>query len=208
MKILQTSLAPRRQSAPAIAYTIRSSLSAHGHAVQQVQYVTSEYVITDVGRSTTLFSRSLGGRFIVDRGRRQLTRFDPAAQKQQVEQIRALLGTLQIVRDERTVLIDGRCCRVIRVTNQDARLVLSIETYCTRVEELAESALGAERAFDALYQPFAVPLHPDEIVVRSTTRALAASFGQSQTLRLLTMEPGPENVPGLEDVLDFELVAQ
>jgi hypothetical protein len=190
------------------AFTIRSALTAHGHRVEQTQYVTDEFVVTEVGRSTAVYARGLGGRFLVDRARRELVRIDPAAQRQQVEQIRALLGTLQIVRDDRTVLIDGYCCRSIRVTNENARLVLSIETYCTPIQDLSGSALGFERAFDAAFQPFSVPLRPDEVVIRSTTRALAASFGQSQTLQLVALEPCIDAHLGIEQVLDFTVVTR
>jgi hypothetical protein len=188
-----------------MGFTIRSALQAHGHRVDQVQYVTDDYVLTEVGRSVALFSRSLDGRFIVDRGRRVLTRIDPSAQKQHVAQIRSLLGSLQIVRDDRSVLIGGHWCQSIRVTNQHARLVLSIETYCTRMDELVGTALNAERVFDAAFQPFVVPLCADEIVVRSTTRAVAASFGQSQTLQLVAFEPCIPDRAAIEGIFDFDI---
>ncbi|MQA88990.1 MAG: hypothetical protein GEU90_01965 [Gemmatimonas sp.] len=186
-------------------FTIRSALKSHGAAVHQTQFVTDQYVVTSIGGSTFVFAPGLDGRFRVDRMNRQLYRVDVAAQNPRPEQVRSLLGDLEIECDESPVEIDGRRCRVFRVHNRDARLVVSIECYCARIEGLERSALVAEREFDGAFQPFQLPLDDDEIVVRSTTRALAADFEQSQTVQLVALEPRIEGRDLWEEVLRYPM---
>src|SRR5690606_24402978 len=136
------------------AYTIRSRMTGYSDAAEQVQYITNEFVVTEVAQSTLLYIARIDGRYVVDRIRRELTRIEPSSQKREVEQIRRLLGELTIEEDDRLIDVNGHLCRTIRIQNRDSRLVLSIETFCTRVPGLDETALPAERAFDAAHQPF------------------------------------------------------
>jgi hypothetical protein len=204
-----STIAPIALTAPRLTTatcTITSVVRAHGHSVEQTQYATPTYVATEIGRATLLFIRGLGDRFIVDRVKRQLIRSRSDAQKRQLQQIRSLIGAIEMIRDERPSIVDGYECRSIRVQNEDAQLVLSIETYCTRIEGLEETALHAEREFDADRQPFSLPLRDNEVVVRSTTRALAASFGQSQTIHLLDVSDRIADAWRITEMLDYPIV--
>lgn len=202
-------IAPIALSAPRLTTgtcTITSIVRAHGHSVEQTQYATPTYVATEIGRATLLFVRGLNERFIVDRLKRELIRSHSDAQKRQLDQIRSLIGAVDMIRDERPSIVDGYECRSIRVQNEDAQLILSIETYCTRIEGLEETALHAEREFDSSRQPFSLPLRDDEIVVRSTTRALAASFGQSQTIHLLDVSDRIAEAWRMTEMMDYPIV--
>jgi hypothetical protein len=190
---------------PIDGFTMRTSLESHGRTVDQMQYVAEHYVVTVIGPSVLVFAPGLDGRFLVDRGNRQLRRMDLAAQNPRPEQVRKLLGDLKIERDERPVEVDGYSCQLVRVHNRDARLVVSIDCYCARMEGVKGTALAAERAFDGGFQPFQLPLDEDEIVIRSTTRALAADFEQSQTLRLTELIPSIDAKEGWEEVLRYPI---
>lgn len=187
-------------------FTIRSTLTAHGRAVEQTQYATESYVITEVAGSTVLYAPGLHGRYIVDRARRQLRPVVMTGQAPQPEQIRSLLGQLEIEEESGSTEIDGWACRMIRVHNRDARLIVSVESYCARVPGIGLTALPAERSFDAPFQPFQLPLAADEVVVRSTTRALAADFEQSQTVTLTSLDRRVEGRDALDEMLRFTIL--
>ncbi|MEX2571503.1 MAG: hypothetical protein WD737_09350 [Gemmatimonadota bacterium] len=193
------------QTAP--AFTIRSILVARGQRVEQVQYVASSHVVTEVNGSTFLYAPGLGGRFTVQREQRLLRRLPSASGPSSAAHVRALLGNLKIDEPPGEVPIAGHSCRLIRILNRDAKLVLTIETYCTRLKGLERTALRAERAFDAPHQPFVLPLTDDEVVVRSVTRALAADFEQSQRLELAGIRPGiPAEWQASAGLLDYPVL--
>lgn len=196
---------PHRNSPSTGTFTIRSSLTAHGRTVEQTQYATEAYVVTQVGGSTVLYAPGLHGRYLVDEARKQLRAVPMRGQAPQPAQIRTLLGELEVEEEPELREIDGWRCRTIRIHNRDARLIVSIECHCVRVPGLEMTALAAERVFDAPLHPFNLPLQPDEVVVRSTTRALAAEFEQSQTLQLTSLDPGVPLREFLEEALRYPI---
>lgn len=204
MVFLFPSATPERPL-PTFNYTIRNIVCIHGQRIEQTQFASEKFIVTIMGGSTLLFSTDLQGRFIVDRGKRLLHPLDPTVHRQQVEKIRTMLGSVEMEVESANVEIDGRSCRCIRLSNHQAELVLSLELYCARIDGLDRTAIGAERAFDAPHQPFAVPLDKDEIVVRSTTRVLSAEFSQNQTMNLTGIESGIADIEQMDRYLDFSI---
>ncbi len=201
-------IAHRSEARPpaSVRYTIRSVLSTQGQGFEQMQYATERYVVTVIGHTTLLYSRAHGARFLVDRSRRQLQPLDPAKHRRQVEGIRELLGDLQREEEPGTTTIEGRVCRCIRLRNQDPSLLLSVETYCTRYPGVERSALDEERRFDAPHLPFHIELQPDELVVRSTTRILAADYSQNQTVQLVGVDTAIIDEELFDGFLDFSII--
>lgn len=189
-----------------VAYTIRSVLSTQGQSFEQMQYATDRYVVTVIGPTTLLYSREHGERFLVDRGRRQLRPLDPAKHRKQVEEIRGLIGQLATEEDAGETMIEGRRCRCVRLRNHDARLVLSVETYSTRIPGIEATALDEERRFDAPYLPFFTPLEPDAVLVRSTTRILSTGFSQNQTVQLAGIDSTILDLELFDGFLDFSII--
>jgi hypothetical protein len=191
--------------AAGVGLTVRGTITTAGHSIPHVQYLTDSFVVTELGRSTIVHSTALGGRFVVDRALRRLKRVDPLAQNVQVEHLRELVGAIAVHRDPELVEVDGFPCRRYRLCNDSTRLVVSAEAYCTRLPEIAATALHDERQVEAQLHPFVLPLEPDELVVRSTTQTFANGFQHTQSYRLGSLERGIADLEALEALLAFPI---
>ena len=184
---------------------VRGMIVTAGHSVSHVQYLTEEFVVTELGRSAVIHSTVLGGRFVVDRSHCRLRRVDPVAQTVQVEHLRELVGSVEVHRELEMVEVDGFPCRRYRLCNDSTRLVVAAEAFCTRLQEVAATALHEERTLEARLHPFVLPLDPDELVVRSTTRTFANGFEHTQSYQLSSLERKIENFAALEALLAYPI---
>jgi hypothetical protein len=203
------------QTAPAIeasshgivaAFTIEGSIVSSGHALEHRQYVTGEYVVTELGRSVTVHVVRLGGRFAVDPIERRLRPIEPSAQRIQIEHLRGLVGAVSVHCDPDQAEVDGFACRRYRLCNDSSRITIAAEAYCTRVGGIERTALHAERCVEAKLHPFALPLEPDEVVVRSTTRTFTNGYQHLQEYRLHTLTTGIRDRHLIERLLDYPVV--
>ena len=188
-----------------IGLTVRGTITTAGNSIPHVQYLTDTFVVTAIGRSTIIHSTALGGRFVVDRALGRLRRVDPLSQSIQVEHLRELVGTVAVHRDPELVEVDGFTCRRYRLCNDSTRLVVSAEAFCTRLPEIAATALHDERQVEAQLHPFVLPLEPDELVVRSTTRTFANGFHHTQNYQLGSLEHSIADRESLEALLSYPI---
>lgn len=188
-----------------VGLIVRNSLTIHTQQLVQTQYLSEHYVLTDVGRMLMLYWRERGQRYVVDRAKQELKPLDVSPQLAQVAQLRPALGEVRIDRVDGEEEVGGYPCRRLRAHNENAAIVFTGELFYTRVPELADTALGAEREFDEKLQAFAMPIAADEIVVRSTMKMLARGFEQNQRTELLGLESRPEEFEELDRILAFKL---
>jgi hypothetical protein len=189
-----------------VGLIVRNSMTIHTQELVQTQYLSEHYVLTDVGRMLMLYWPERNQRFVVDRAKRELKTLDTSAQLAQVAQLKPALGEVKIERVEGEEEIDGYTCRRLQARNENAAIVFSGELFCTRLPELAGTALGREREFDERLQAFAMPLAADEIVVRATMKMLARGFEQNQRTDLLGVESRLEEFAELDRILSFKVV--
>ncbi|MBW3630934.1 MAG: hypothetical protein KY464_16785 [Gemmatimonadetes bacterium] len=184
----------------------RSAVTVQAQQIVQTQYLSEHYVLTSVGSLLVLFWADRAQRFRVDRAREELKRIDVAAQLREVAEVRTSLGEMRVEREPCEERVAGRACTRLVVRNENAAIVLDGEIYCTRVPELAHTALARERELDTALQPFTPPLAPDEIAVRSTMRLLARGFEQNQQTELLGLEPDVAQFVEFDRILTFRVV--
>ena len=189
-----------------VGLIVRNSMTIHTQQLVQTQYLSEHYVLTDVGRMLMLYWPEQGRRFVVDRAKRELKALDTSAQLAQVAQLKPALGEVRIERLEGEEEVAGYTCRRVRASNENAAIVFGGELFCTRIPELADTALGREREFDEKLQAFAMPLAADEIVVRSTMKMLARGFEQNQQTELLGVEHALDQFAELDRILSFKVV--
>ena len=189
-----------------VGLIVRNSMTIHTQQLVQTQYLSEHYVLTDVGRMLMLYWPERGQRFVVDRAREELKPLDLSAQLAQVAQLRPAIGEVKVERLEGEEEVAGYSCRRLRARNENSAIVFGGELLCTRIPELADTALGREREFDERLQAFVMPLAADEIVVRSTMKMLARGFEQNQRTELLGLESRPEEFAELDRILSFKVV--
>lgn len=187
-------------------FTINGTFTAGGRTVVHRQYLTERYVATEFEGSVAIFVSALGSRFIVDRSERLLRSMNIASQRAQLEHIRAVLGSVIVERSERPCEIDGYTCRLHTLRNESGRISIVAEAWCTRVQGAASTALRHERAFDSGLHPFALPLDPEELVVRSVMRTYANGTEQRQAYRLRELQPTIANPHTFERYLEYPIV--
>lgn len=189
-----------------VAYTIRNSIQVHDREMEQVQFVTEHFVANEVGGKLVVYRADTNGRYLVSRGARELKRLDVSAQLAQAQQLRALLGEVPLVFDDAEVEVDGYRCRRATFQVEIPQMVVSSESFRTRIPGLERTALAAERALDDAAQPFRNALEPDEVIVRSSIRLLAAGAGQNQTIRLVSASEGIDDLAALDEILTYKIV--
>jgi hypothetical protein len=189
-----------------VGLIVRSAMKIHTRELVQTQYLSEHYVLTELERMLLLFWPERGRRFAVDRVRRELKPLDVSAQLAQAAQLRAAIGEVRMEPAEGEEEIAGFTCRRLVMRNESPVIVLEGELCYTRLPRLADTAIAREREFDAALQPFAAPLAPDELVVRSTMRLLARGFEQSQRTELQAVETRPEGFEELDRILTYTLV--
>jgi hypothetical protein len=189
----------------AVSLTIVGSLTTAGQSLPHLQYLTEEYVVTEVGRSVVLHSVALGGRFIVDRTERRLRRVAVEPHRVHIDHLRELIGRISIHRDETFTNLDGFHCRRYRLCNDGQRIVISAEAFCTRYPPAARTALHLERTFEARLHPLSLPLDRDEVVVRSTTHTFSNGFQHTQCYQLLRIDRHIDRRDALDELLAFPL---
>lgn len=200
----------RRRSAPTpvvVGFTIRGTLTLFGRTVAQTQYVTEQYVITEVERSMFIFLADRDERFLVDRGANRLRRIEPGQQRIRVDRLRPLIGEVEITTDEEGVERNGVPCRRHRFGNANARIIISGETLSGQVPGIENTALQAEREHDAKHQPFSLPLGRQEVVFESTMRTIAADFEQNQQYRLDSLVPGTNAMGEVDRIARMSIIA-
>lgn len=200
----------RSRSAPTrivVGFTIRGTLTLFGRTVAQTQYVTEQYVITEVERSMFIFLADRDERFLVDRSANRLRRIDPGQQRIKVERLRSLVGDVAIETEERAAERNGFICRRHRFENANARIIISGETLSASIEGVEKTALQAEREHDATHQPFSLPLGTGEVVFESTLRTMAADFEQNQRYRLDSLVPGTSTMAEVDRIARMSIIA-
>ena len=180
---------PELVLAPA-EFTLYGTLTLYGRTSRQKQLITEDYVVTEVERGVFIFLRDRRERFLVDRAASRLRRLEWATQRIRVDRLRPVIGDIEVMQDEGEVERRGFRCRRYRFGNANARVVIAGEALAAAVDGIERTALAAERAFDALDQPFALPLQPSEVVVESRLRTVAADFEQNQVYELERIETG------------------
>lgn len=185
--------------------TVRGTITTSGQSLEHVQYITDVLVVTELGGAVVLHSTELGGRFVVDRTARVLRRVDPSSQIVQVGHLKELVGEVSVHRDPVIREIDGYECRRYRLCNDSGKIVVSADAYCARFEVIGRSALQNERRFEAELHPFALPLEPDELVIRSTTRTFANGFQHTQSYQHESMTEGIERLSVIMEYLAFPI---
>lgn len=197
-------IAPLPSAAPpSAAFTLIGAFTAAGRTIPHRQYLTSEYVVTEFEGAVVLFAPSLGGRFTVDRPNRLLRRIDYATRSAQLEHLRGVIGEVVAEDSDHPCEIEGLTCRLRSVRNENGKIDIFAEAWCTRVKGAELTALGRERAFDVGFHPFSLPLEDDEVVVRSVMRTVANGTEQRQTYRLRSISPLIEEQWLLEEVLAY-----
>ncbi|HEX8272165.1 MAG TPA: hypothetical protein VF615_05905 [Longimicrobiaceae bacterium] len=199
-------LKPRAEPRSAVGYAIRSRLLVRGKEIRQVQFATDRYVVTEVERTALLFRSDREERYIVDRAQRRLVRIDNSAQQNEMRKVREAAGDVAVEEVDGIVEISGFPCAHRRFSNRSTALVLSGDVYHASVPGLERTALAAERRFDQPLQPFALPLAPDEVIVRSHTLALSAGFEQTQGLELTELGESPELIDTYDALLSLPVV--
>jgi hypothetical protein len=203
--MLQVADVTELRTRSATALTVRGTITTGVQSVAHVQYLTAGFVITEIGRSLIVHSSTLGGRFVVDRTRGRLRRVDPGAQTLQIEHLRELVGAVSVHRDEETIEVEGFRCQRYRLCNDSSRIVVAAEAFCTRFGAVAATALHDERQLEAKLHPFALPLQPDELVVKSTTRTYANGFQHTQSYQLSNLADYIEDLESLETPLAYPI---
>lgn len=188
-----------------VGYTMTTVVQVHGREIEQVQHATEHYVATLAAGKVILFRPELGARFVVDPSTRELKRLDLSAQAAQARQIAPLLQGSSTVVDPEEVEVDGFRCRRVTYQVETPQLVISSETFRTRVPGLERTALSAERAMDDATQPIPSGLDPDEIVVRSRVHFLAAGVGQNQEVRLVSLSEGVDALAEMDALLAYRI---
>lgn len=189
-----------------VGYAISGTFTAGGRTVAHRQYVTERYVATEFEGSVAIFVASLKSRFIVDRSERLLRPMNVASQRAQLEHIRTVLGSVIVERSEQPCRIDGFTCRLHTLRNESGRISIVAEAWSTKVPGAESTALRHERDFDAGLHPFALPLDPDELVVRSVMRTFANGTEQRQAYRLRELEPIIATPDLFERYLDYPII--
>jgi hypothetical protein len=195
---------PRRVASQA-TYTLRSVVRVHNQEIHQTQLATEHYVITRLERGLLLFWAERGERFEVDTAQRRLRPLDLSAQQAQIERLRPLVGRIRITRGEGEERVEGFACHHYSIHNESAQIVLAGEAYVTRVPGLERTALAADRELDARGQLLSLPLAADEVMVLSTSKTLSQGFEQSQSHRLLSVEPSIEELERFDEVLSYRV---
>jgi hypothetical protein len=190
------------------AFTLRGAFTSAGRTVPHLQYLTGRYTVTEFESSVVLHAPSLGGRFVVDRPRGLLRRIDDSAQRAQLDHIRAVLGVFHVDRSTNQCDIDGFRCRLYTVRNENGRIMIDAEAWCTRVEGAEATALQSGRLYDAELHPFTLPLEADEIVVRSLMRTMANGDEQRQSYQLLGLLPRIDDRPTVDDLLTLPIAGE
>lgn len=188
--------------------TVRGTVTAAGQALNHTQYLGDRFVVTEFGRTITLHSDDLGGRFLVDSERRMLRPIDPGTQRVQIEHLRELVGEISVHRDPEPVEVSGFVCHRYRICNDSTRLVIAAEACCTRLDSVGLTALQRERRGEAILHPFALSLEADELVISSMTRTYANGFEHKQMYRHSSLTPVIEDLARIEEFLAFPVVGR
>jgi hypothetical protein len=185
--------------------TVRGRITSSGQSLDHVQFMTENYVVTELGRLTILHCPALGGRFVVDTIQRMLRRVEVTSQAVQIQHLREMVGSVSVHRDPEPIELHGFTCHRYRLCNDSTKIVVSAEAFCAHVEAVGRTALQQERAFEAQLHPFALPLDPDELVVASTTRTFSNGFQHVQSYRHSSLADQIEQIDTLEDLLRFPI---
>ncbi len=188
--------------------TVRGTVTSAGQALDHVQYLGDRFVLTEFGRTITLHSDDLGGRFLVDAERRMLRPIDPGTQRVQIEHLRELVGEISVHRDPDLVEVGGFTCHRYRICNDSSRLVIAAEACCTRIDAVGLTALQRERRVEAILHPFALPLEADELVISSMTRTYANGFQHTQTYKHASLAPMIEDLTRIEAFMAFPVIGR
>lgn len=190
-----------------VVYTIRMRVSVRGAEIPQTQVATENYVFTTVGPTSLVFLPRSGARYLVDHEKKTLKPLDLAAQLAQMEQLRDAIGEVRVTSAPADAPVDGFACTRHEIRADHARIMVEGEMFSTRIAGLERTALGAERAFDRIYQPFGVRLEDDELVVFSRTSLVSAGFEQSQETRLEGVQEGAPDLALLDAAQGYKVIS-
>lgn len=186
-------------------FRIHTRLRSPGQSFDQLQIASSGFVVSEVGQLSFLYLATARDRYRIDRSRHRLHPMRIRGEGERIGKLRQMLGEITVERAEEAAEIDGFLCRRVCAFTTKSPLILSVEAWCARIPGLSVTALGEERRYDARHQPFALPLDPDEVVVRSTTRVQGAGPAHVQHTLLCSVEPLEGLAPRYLLPLTFEI---
>jgi hypothetical protein len=187
-RILAESWLRRRPVLPrAKEFLLRGELVRNGVPTRHVQYVTREFVLTEHGSATELFSAREGARFAVETDR--LVERRSAETASHCSHLSALLGSIRVHCVDDSVEVAGFRCARFRVTSEGGAISMTADVFTTVVPEMEATALCLSREEAQRDQPWHLPIPCDRVVVLSTTRTRSGGSVQDETFRLLELKP-------------------
>lgn len=171
----------------------------------RIQYATDRYVVSRMDGLATVYLREHDRRYLVDPATRSLRPIDPAEHEQVHSFLAGRLASAELEWDTEPVVYAGRSCRRGTLRIGDADLVMDASILVTRVPGLDRTALAAERVHTARLQPFETPMQPDECTALLECRILARGLEHRQSIAMLRVEPGIEQLALLDEVQDFRV---
>ncbi len=188
-----------------IRYSLLGSFTAGGRTIPHRQYLSEYYVLTEFEGSSVMYIAEWGDRFVVDRERKVLVRMDTSGQRARLEHLRAVLGTVITECSSQIHMVEGFPCRLHSLRNENGRIGVIAEAWCTSVPGTERTVLHQERALDAQLHPFFLPLASDEIVVRSVLRTVANGSETRQTYNLRSLGQSREEVAEFDEYLEYPI---
>jgi hypothetical protein len=189
-----------------VAYTVKSTIQVHNRQMDQVQYITENYVVNDIGGKLIVYRADTNERYTANRGTRELRRLDFSAQIAQARQLQSIMGNVPVVVDPEEVEVSGYPCQRATFRVEVPQMVIDSETFRTRIPGLERTAFAAERALDEVTQPVRTGASPDQVVVQSTVQVLAAGTSQNQSTRLVSVSEGIDNLAEMDEILTYKIV--
>lgn len=189
-----------------VAFTVRTTLQLHDREIDQTQYATEHYVVNELAGQAVVYRADTHERYLVDRDARQLKRLDLSAQTAQARQLQAVVGDVPHTIDPEEVEVAGYRCHRATFRVETPQLVISSETFRTRIPGLERTAIRKERELEEQTQPFPSGLAPDEVVVQSSVQILAAGMSQNQSGRVVSVTPEIENLAEMDAILAYKIV--
>jgi len=169
--------------------------------IEQIQNLTENYAYTETAGKKILYLPAKEKQFIVDAENKQLKELDLSAQMMQMNQIKAMIGEVEIKEK-----VEGEIKHILIQNSPESQAKLKVELQIAKYPELEQTVFKQFNEFQQNMQMFRVVLDNNEITKLSESVFSINGQEQKSIIELTEIEKMTENIETFDGYCNYKIV--
>ena len=190
----------KNQTVSQICISVKYKITVGEKEIEQTQYLTENYVYTEVGGKKVMYLPEKDKQYIVDTEKKRLKEFDLSAQMAQINQLKAMIGELNT--EEKT---EEGIRHILIQSNPESPAKLKVDLQIAEYEGLEKTKFKKSNEFQQNIQLFRTDLKANEIIKHLESVFSINGQEQKSTLELIEIENYTESTGTFDAYFNYKI---